>query len=64
MDKITQLPFDYYQIYDLKKNEIKLIKEKYKINIIVAITVNNKKDILNYKNYIGIVDIFLFDSKK
>ena len=63
LDKITQLPFDYYQIYDLKKNEIKLIKEKYKINIIVAITVNNKKDILNYKNYIGIADIFLFDSK-
>ena len=41
LDKITQLPFDYYQIYDLKKNQIKLIKEKYKINIIVAITVNN-----------------------
>ena len=31
LKKITKLPFDYYQIYDLKSNEIKLIKEKYKI---------------------------------
>ena len=61
--KISTLPFDYYQIYDLKNNEIKLIKEKYKINIIVAITVKDKKDVLTYNSYKNVADIFLFDSK-
>jgi len=63
LKKISTLPFDYYQIYDLKNNEIKLIKEKYKINIIVAITVKDKNDVLIYNNYKDVADIFLFDSK-
>jgi len=63
LKKISTLPFDCYQIYDLKNNEIKLIKEKYKINIIVAITVKNKKDVLMHNNYKDVADIFLFDSK-
>ena len=63
LKKIATLSFDYYQIYDLKNDEIKLIKEKYKINIIVAITVKDKNDILMYSNYKDVADIFLFDSK-
>ena len=63
LKKISTLPFDYYQIYDLKNDEIKLIKEKYKINIIVAITVKDKKDGLIHNNYKDVADIFLFDSK-
>jgi phosphoribosylanthranilate isomerase len=63
LKKISTLPFDYYQIYDLKNDEIKLIKEKYKINIIVAITVKDKKDVLIRNNYKDVADIFLFDSK-
>ena len=63
LKKITKLPFDYYQIYNLKNNKIKLIKEKYKIKIIVAITVKNKNDVLIHKNYKDVADIFLFDSK-
>mgnify|MGYP001399782347 FL=1 len=63
LKKISILPFDYYQIYDLKNDEIKLIKEKYKINIIVAITVKDKKDVLIHNNYKDVADIFLFDSK-
>ena len=63
LKKISKLPFDYYQIYDLKNDEIKLIKEKYKINIIVAITVKDKKDVLIHNNYKDVADIFLFDSK-
>ena len=63
LKKISTLPFDYYQIYDLKNDEIKLIKEKYKINIIVAITVKDKKDVLMHNNYKDVADIFLFDSK-
>jgi len=63
LKKIATLPFDYYQIYDLKNDEIKLIKEKYKINIIIAITVKDKKDVLMHNNYKDVADIFLFDSK-
>ena len=63
LEKISTLPFDYYQIYDLNNNQIKLIKKKYKINIIVAITVRDKNDVLIYNNYKNIADIFLFDSK-
>ena len=63
LKKITTLPFDYYQIYNLKNDEIILIKKKYKINIIVAITVKDKNDVLMYNNYKNVADIFLFDSK-
>ena len=63
LKKISTLPFDCYQIYDLKNDEIKLIKKKYKINIIVAITVKDKKDVLMHNNYKDVADIFLFDSK-
>ena len=63
LKKISTLPFDYYQIYDLKNDEIKLIKKKYKINIIVAIAVKDKKDVLMHNNYKDVADIFLFDSK-
>ena len=63
LKKISTLPFDCYQIYDLKIDEIKLIKKKYKINIIVAITVKDKKDVLMHNNYKDVADIFLFDSK-
>ena len=28
LEKISTLPFDYYQIYDLNNNKIKLIKKK------------------------------------
>ena len=63
LEKISLLPFDYYQIYDLNNDQIKLIKKKYNINIIVAITVKNKNDVLIYNNYKNVADIFLFDSK-
>ena len=63
LEKISTLPFDYYQIYDLNNNKITLIKKKYKINIIIAITVKDKNDVLTYNNYKNVADIFLFDSK-
>ena len=63
LEKISTLPFDYYQIYNLNNDQIKLIKKKYKINIIVAITVKDKNDVLIYNNYKNVADIFLFDSK-
>ena len=39
------------------------IKEKYKIKIITALTISNKKDVERYKDYLKISDIILFDSK-
>ena len=34
LEKIKDLPFDYYQIYDCDPNQIKIIKEKYQRKII------------------------------
>ena len=63
LEKIKDLPFDYYQIYDCSPIEIKSIKEKYNKKIIIAITVNNQDDVLKYRKYKNIVNIILFDSK-
>jgi phosphoribosylanthranilate isomerase len=63
LEKIKDLSFDYYQIYDSSPDEIKFIKEKYNKKIIVSITVNNKYDVLNYQKYKDLTDIVLFDSK-
>ena len=63
LEKIKKLDFDYYQLYDVNPERTKKIKLKYKIKIITAITVSNKKDVAKYKDYSGISDIILFDSK-
>ena len=63
LDEILTLPFDYYQIYDMTAEQIKLIKRKYKKKIIVALTIKNKNDVKKYKSYNDIADILLFDSK-
>ena len=63
LEKIKDLPFDYYQIYDCTPNEVKSIKDKYNKKIIVAITVKNKNDVLEYAQYNKFTDIILFDSK-
>jgi len=62
LEKIKNLPFDYYQVYDCTKDEILFIKEKYNKKIIIAITIKDQSDTLKYKKYKNIVDIFLFDS--
>ena len=63
LEKIKNLPFDYYQIYDCCSSEIKSIKEKYNRKIIVAIAVKNKNDVVKYMEYGDLADIILFDSK-
>ena len=63
LEKIKDLNFDYYQIYDADPKRTKEIKLKYKIKIITAITVSEKNDVMKYKDYSGISDIILFDSK-
>ena len=63
LEKIKDLNFDYYQLYDVSPERTKEIKLKYKIKIITAITVSNKDDVNKYKDYTDISDIILFDSK-
>jgi phosphoribosylanthranilate isomerase len=63
LEKIKDLSFDYYQLYDCTPAEVKLIKEKYNTKIIVAITVKNQNDTVKYLEYNELADIVLFDSK-
>jgi len=63
LEKIKDLPFDYYQIYDCTPAEIKSIIKKYNKKIIVAITVKDQNDVIKYIEYKDFVDIILFDSK-
>ena len=62
LEKIKDLPFDYYQLYDCNPSQVKSIKDKYKRKIISAITIKNKTDIDQYKLFLDTADIFLFDS--
>ena len=41
LEKIKNLNFDFYQIYNCTPDEIKYIKQKYQKKIITAITVKN-----------------------
>ena len=63
LEKIKELNFDYYQLYDVSPERTKTIKEKYNIKIITALTINTQKDVDIYSNYNKISDIILFDGK-
>ncbi len=63
LDKIKDLNFDYYQLYDVEPQRTKEIKLKFKKKIITALTISSEKDVLKYKDYSDISDIILFDSK-
>ena len=63
LEKIKDLNFDFYQIYDCTQEEIRYIRQKYRKKIITAITGKNKNDVSKYKEYLDVTDIYLFDSK-
>ena len=64
LESIKDFNFHYYQIYgNQKPDEINDIKQKYKVKIIKALTVETKEDVLKYKIYEEVSDIILFDSK-
>ena len=63
LEKIKNINFDYYQLYDVNPERTKEIKSKYKIKIITALTISEKNDVIKYKDYSDISDIILFDSK-
>ena len=63
LEKIKDLNFDYYQLYDCSPNEIQSIKNKYNKKIITAFTVKNSQDVKKSIQYKDVTDIYLFDSK-
>ena len=63
LEKIKDLNFDYYQLYDVNPSRTKEIKSKFKKKIITALTISRKDDVIKYKGYSEISDIILFDSK-
>ena len=63
LEKIKNLNFDYYQLYDVSPEVTKKIKERYNVKIISALTINNIDDVNQYIRYKNISDIILFDGK-
>ena len=63
LEKIKDLNFDYYQLYDVSPERTKEIKLKFQKKIITALTISNKYDVIKYKDYTKISDVVLFDSK-
>ena len=63
LEKIKELPFDYYQLYDCTPEEIKSIKNTYNKKIITAFTIKDKSDLEKYQDFNEVTDIYLFDSK-
>ena len=63
LEEIKSLPFDYYQLYDCTPDEIKIIKQKYQKKIITALTIKDETDVLEYKSFVDVTDVYLFDSK-
>ena len=63
LEKIKDLNFDYYQLYDVSPERTKEIKLKFQTKIITALTISNKYDVIKYKDYTKISDVILFDSK-
>ena len=63
LEKIKNLPFDYYQLYDCTPEQISSIKKIYNKKIITAFTIKDKSDLEGYENFNDVSDIYLFDSK-
>ena len=63
LKKIEDLNFDYYQLYDVSPDRIKTIRNMKPIKIISALTINEKRDVNKYKDYLDISEIILFDGK-
>ena len=63
LEKIKNLNFDYYQLYDVNPERTKNIKKNTQVKIISALTINERKDVKKYKDYLNISEIILFDGK-
>ena len=63
LEKIKNMNFEYYQLYNVNPKRTKFIKKKYKKKIITALSIEKKEDVKKHKLYKDISEIILFDSK-
>ena len=63
LEEIKELNFDFYQLYDVSPEKTKIIKKKYNIKVITALTITSQKDVDIYKDYDEVSDLILFDGK-
>ena len=63
LEQIKELSFDFYQLYDVSPEKTKIIKEKYNVKVITALTINTQNDVDIYKDYDEVSDLILFDGK-
>ena len=63
LEQVKELNFDFYQLYEVSPEKTRIIKEKYNIKVITALTINSQKDVDIYKDYEEISDLILFDGK-
>ena len=63
LEQVKELNFDFYQLYDVSPEKTRIIKEKYNIKVITALTINSQEDVDIYKDYDEISDLILFDGK-
>ena len=63
LEKIKNLNFDYYQLYDVSPEKTQKIKKIYNKKIITSLVIENKKDFEKYKDYQNNSEIINFDSK-
>ena len=63
LEQVKELNFDFYQLYDVSPEKTRIIKEKYEIKVITALTIQSQKDVDKYKDYNEISDLILFDGK-
>ena len=63
LEQVKELNFDFYQLYEVSPEKTRIIKEKYNIKVITALTINSQKDVDIYKDYNEISDLILFDGK-
>ena len=63
LEEIKKLNFDFYQLYDVSPEKTKIIKERYNVRVITALTISSQKDVDIYKDYDEVSDLILFDGK-
>ena len=63
LEEIKDLNFDFYQLYDVSPKKTKIIKERYNVKVITALTIYSQEDVDKYKDYDEVSDLILFDGK-
>ncbi len=63
LEEIKELNFDFYQLYNVSPKKTEIIKDRYNVKVITALTISSQKDVDIYKDYDEVSDLILFDGK-